>query len=241
MKYIIGCLISLGIMSAGMAQDYSDGSASVSGKSTRGSGNAMKDSSEYFDKNAGEFPSVDPYSNDHFNPDRNKAVNMDNTFSKGSFMQDLKGESSAADINNHLSINTSSENEARLVQALRQTGFGKACLAKRQESDSQQSDVSSAKSFKMKDRNLKAKRKANGEERIRFHDKNESLVYHQKKNGQSHYKYLYKEGNSLLRVEKRKNEQGFVIFSFNNLEQDLPVLMESGAFLIERDVNSCMR
>jgi hypothetical protein len=238
MKYIIACLISLGIVSAGMAQNYSDKNIGAPGKNPSGSKSIPEHSSGYYDENAGDIPSVDPNSNDHFNPNINI---MDKVSVKGSVLQDLKAESPVVDINDHLSMNSSNGNENELMRILGQTEFGKACSMKRKESG-EQSDMSSAKSFKMKDKNLKMERKASGEERIKFHNQNEFLVYHQKKNGKSHYKYLHKEGSSLLRVEKRKSGEGFVILASGNFDNEVSsVLMEQGAFGVERDVNSCMR
>jgi hypothetical protein len=200
MKYIIACLISLGMVRAVMAQDY-------------------------YDKNNGDYPSVDSRKNDHFDP------SLVNDKRKNVFVRQDLSARPAANINDHLPME----------QALNQTEFGKACSMKKMGSG-EQSDLSSAKVFKMKDKNLKVERKANGEERIKFHNKNEFLIYHLKKNGQSHYKYLYKEGSSLVRVEKRKNGVGMVILASGNFENDLPFLLREEAVSgLQREVNTCMR
>jgi hypothetical protein len=238
MKYIIACMMSLGIALLGMAQNYPPERAS--GLENKGK-HDQEINSGFYDRETG-------------NPAQNKVMDStDKVFVQGSVPPDLKTESPTVDINEHLPMNPSSEginehlpmnsskeNQNNLEGAVRQTEFGKACLLKRHGS-ADLSNASPDKTFKMKDRNLKAERKANGVERIKFHNKNEYMVYHQKKNGKSHYKYLFKDENSFLRMERRKNEQGFVIYSFKDSDNNLPALIQQGAFGVERDVNSCMR
>jgi hypothetical protein len=242
MKYIIACVISLGIVSTGMAQNSSDDNVSASGNKTSKEKYKNQINSGFYDRESrAEYPSVDPVKNDHLMPDRSLMDRMDEVVIKGSVKPDLNSESPSVDLNDHLTMGSSSNEKNELLQGLKQTEFGKACSGKRLENGGQ-SDMSSPKSFKMKDKNLQIERKANGVERVKFHNKNENFVYHQKKNGKSHYKYLSIEGRSVLLVEKKKSGAGYVILKSNNLENDVPIIFkDQAAFGVERDINSCMR
>jgi hypothetical protein len=218
MKYIIACLLSVGLASAGMAQGYSDDNTSASAK----------------EKPArSEYPSVDVYKNDHQAPDQSVGKDMDDVFLNAEVKPEPVDELVNGSLNDHLSFTESGE--------VSSTGFGKSCSMKWQEGGAQ-ANPEGAREFKMKGKNFKAERKASGEERVKFHDRNEHLTYHQKKNGKSHYRYLYKDKESLLLVEKRKNKEGVVVLKSENLENNIQgMLMKQGNLAVENDIHSCMR
>jgi hypothetical protein len=252
MKYIMACLVSFGIASAGFAQDYSDDNVSASGKSTHDPNYKHQNwlNSGFYDRETRvEYPSVDPAKNDHLVPDQGMMEKMDEVIIKSEVRPELKDESSFIDLDDHLSMGGSQaidndllteHNEFDELQEQGMTEFGKSCSMKKLESG--RADLSSVESFKMKGKNLKAERKANGEENVKFHNKNEDLKYHQSKNGKSKYKYSFKDKNTDLKVEKRKSGEGYVILKSENIEEDASaLLLEQGALEVGRDIVSCMR
>jgi hypothetical protein len=251
MKYIMACLVSFGIASAGFAQDYSDDNVSASGKDTHDPNYKHQNSlnSGFYDRETrGEYANTDPSKNDHFLPDQGMMEKMDEVIIKSEIKPELEDESFFIDPNDHLPMGKSqvidsellsADNESELLQEQSETEFGKTCTLKRLESG--RSDLSSAESFKMKGKNLKAERKANGEENVKFHNKNEDLTYHQSKNGKSKYKYSFKDKNTDLKVEKRKSGEGYVLLKSENIEEDASALLDQGSLGVERDIVSCMR
>jgi hypothetical protein len=250
MKYIMACLISFGIASAGFAQDYSDDKASASGRSTHDPNykhQNWQNSGLYDRETRMEYPNVDPAKNDHLMPAQGMIEEMDEVIIKSEIRPELEDESSFIDPNDHLPIGKSqvmdsellSTDENELLQEQEQTEFGKTCTLKRLESG--HADLSSAESFKIEDKNLKAERKANGEQNVKFHNKNEDLKYHQSKSGKSKYKYSFKDRNTDLKVEKRKSGEGYIILKSENIEEDASALLDQGGLGVERDIVSCMR
>jgi hypothetical protein len=249
MKYIMACLISFGMASAGFAQDYSDDNVSASGRDTHDSNYKHQNwqNSGFYDRETRvEYPNIDPAKNDHLVPDQSMMEKMDEVIIKSEVRPELKDESSFTDPDDHLPMGGSQAIDDDLLTGhneLQQQGmteFGKSCSMQRLESG--HADLSSAESFKMKGKNLKAERKANGEENVKFHNKTEDLKYHQSKNGKSKYKYSFKDKNTDLKVEKRKSGEGYVILKSENLEQDASaLLLEQGALEVGRDIVSCMR
>jgi hypothetical protein len=262
MKYIIiACLISLGMASAGLAQDYSNCNVTVSGNQSDAnykhqfnsglynnlernvtvSGN-QSDPNYKHQFNSGlygereESSNADLAKNDHHMPDQGLIEKVDEVYVRTEEKPDLKDQSSFVDLNEHLSMGESQTIESSLLKEQRQTEFGKTCSLKRQ------GQGPSSESFKIKGDNLKAERKANGEERVKFHNKNENMVYHHKKNGKSHYKYAFKDQNTDMKVEKKKKGDGYVILKSKNIEEDQSaLLMEEGALGVVQDINTCMR
>jgi hypothetical protein len=219
MKYIIACFLSVGLASAGMAQGYSEENTSASAK----------------EKPArSEYPSVDINKNDHLAPDQSAGKDMDDFFLLNAEVKpEPVDELVNGSLDDHLSFNETGE--------ISSTAFGRSCSMKWQEGGAQ-ANPEGAREFKMKGKNFKAERKASGEERVKFHDRNEYLTYHQKKNGKSHYRYLYKDKESLLLVEKKKNKEGVVVLKSENLENNIPgLLMKQGNLAVENDIHSCMR
>jgi hypothetical protein len=122
-----------------------------------------------------------------------------------------------------------------------QTEFGKACTMKRQESGDQ-TDLSSAKAFKMKSKDMKVEKNKNGEERVQFHNDLEALDYHKTKNGKVHYKYNYfKDENNQVSFKKKKNGKGQGKFKTKSMNEETAALIKQGGQGVERDVSSCMR
>jgi hypothetical protein len=122
-----------------------------------------------------------------------------------------------------------------------QTEFGKTCTMKRQENQDQ-ADLGSARAFKMKDKDLKVEKKENGEERVKFDNEVEGLVYHKTKKGKVHYKYnYYKDRNENFSYRQKKNGKGYGKFKTGSMEDANNVLMKQRMLGIENDVNSCMR
>src|SRR4051812_33095880 len=100
MKCMIACLISLGIASAGMAQNNSDDNASASQKNTSEKHYEQQINSGFFDRETRmEYPSVDPIKNDHLMPGRSLMDQIDEVVIKASEKPNLKDESSFVDLN----------------------------------------------------------------------------------------------------------------------------------------------
>jgi hypothetical protein len=251
MKYIMACLVSFGIASAGFAQDYSDDNVSASGKGTQDPNYKHQNSlnSGFYDRETQmKYPNVDAAKNDHLMPDQGLMEGIDKVIIKTETRPELENESFFIDPDNHLPMGKSqvidsellsADNENGSLQKQNQTEFGKTCTLKRLESG--RADLSSAEAFKMKGKNLKAERKANGEENVKFHNKNEDLNYHQSKNGKSKYKYSFKDKNTDLKVEKKKSGEGYVLLKSENIEEDASALLDQGSLGVERDIVSCMR
>jgi hypothetical protein len=242
MKYIIiACLISLGMASAGMAQDCSDTHASISEKPGTNYNRNYKDQfNSRFDKEQMREGNscAGSVRNDHPMPVQSLIIieEMDNGLTKSPEKPDLKNESSSVNPDDHLKMGNSQTVDQGLLKEQRQTEFGKTCSIKRQGQEP------SSESFKIKGDNLKAERKPNGEERVKFHNKNENLVYHEKENGKSHYKYAFKDRDTDMKVEKKKSGHGYAVLKSKNIEEDQSaLLMEQGALGVTQDINFCLR
>jgi hypothetical protein len=264
MKYIIVCIISIGIASAGLAQDYSNCNVSVSGNKSNANYKHQFDSGLYnkqeehnvtvsgnksdanykhqfnaglYNKQQGkEYSSLDALRNDRLMPDQSLIERVDEVYVRAEEKPDLKDESSFVDLNEHLTMGEPQTLESSLLKEQRQTEFEKTCSVKRQEGGF------FSQPFKIKGDNLKAERKASGEERMKFHNKNENLVYHEKKNGKSHYKYSFNDHNTDLKVQKKKNGEGSVILKSENIEKDQSAwLMEQGISGVAEDIHFCLR